>query len=569
MSQNKNTSELKSVLKQSKKLFFTIGLFSFLINILMLVPPIYMLQIYDRVLSSKSKDTLFMLTLIVVVLFITMALLEIIRSKILIKIGNRIDNNLSNRIFDSLFQLEKVNPNKASSSYISNLTQMRQFLTGSGVFAFFDAPWITIYLLILFLFHPMFGYFALFTIFILLIITLVNEITTKQKINIATVDNLSSNNYLDSTLKNADVVNTMGMKKDIKDIWQKKYYSFLRAQNDASDSASVWTNLSKNFRLLAQSLILGLGAYLAIDQEITPGMMIAASIILGRTLAPLDLIISSWRHFITYRSSYKRIESLLHDFPKKEQLTSIPITKAELLLENMVLTPPLGDAPTIKGISLQINEGDVVAIIGNSGAGKSTLVKGILDIWPISEGKVKIDNVDMQLLNKEEIGSSIGYLPQDIELFEGTISQNISRFKELNSDKVIKAAKIAGVHEMIVKFPKGYDSSIGSGGTKLSGGQRQRIGLARAIYNNPRLIILDEPNSNLDKAGEEALLNCIKVLKENLTTVLIITHKENILEITNKIAILENGTLKEFNETNIILNNIDFFNLNDGNNERS
>jgi len=569
LSQNKNTSELKSVLKQSKKLFFTIGLFSFLINILMLVPPIYMLQIYDRVLSSKSKDTLFMLTLIVVVLFITMALLEIIRSKILIKIGNRIDNNLSNRIFDSLFQLEKVNPNKASSSYISNLTQMRQFLTGSGVFAFFDAPWITIYLLILFLFHPMFGYFALFTIFILLIITLVNEITTKQKINIATVDNLSSNNYLDSTLKNADVVNTMGMKKDIKDIWQKKYYSFLRAQNDASDSASVWTNLSKNFRLLAQSLILGLGAYLAIDQEITPGMMIAASIILGRTLAPLDLIISSWRHFITYRSSYKRIESLLHDFPKKEQLTSIPITKAELLLENMVLTPPLGDAPTIKGISLQINEGDVVAIIGNSGAGKSTLVKGILDIWPISEGKVKIDNVDMQLLNKEEIGSSIGYLPQDIELFEGTISQNISRFKELNSDKVIKAAKIAGVHEMIVKFPKGYDSSIGSGGTKLSGGQRQRIGLARAIYNNPRLIILDEPNSNLDKAGEEALLNCIKVLKENLTTVLIITHKENILEITNKIAILENGTLKEFNETNIILNNIDFFNLNDGNNERS
>ncbi|WP_205588719.1 type I secretion system permease/ATPase [Poseidonibacter antarcticus] len=569
MSQNKNTSELKSVLKQSKKLFFTIGLFSFLINILMLVPPIYMLQIYDRVLSSKSKDTLFMLTLIVVVLFITMALLEIIRSKILIKIGNRIDNNLSNRIFDSLFQLEKVNPNKASSSYISNLTQMRQFLTGSGVFAFFDAPWITIYLLILFLFHPMFGYFALFTIFILLIITLVNEITTKQKINIATVDNLSSNNYLDSSLKNADVVNTMGMKKDIKYIWQKKYYSFLRAQNDASDSASVWTNLSKNFRLLAQSLILGLGAYLAIDQEITPGMMIAASIILGRTLAPLDLIISSWRHFITYRSSYKRIESLLHDFPKKEQLTSIPITKAELLLENMVLTPPLGDAPTIKGISLQINEGDVVAIIGNSGAGKSTLVKGILDIWPISEGKVKIDNIDIQLLNKEEIGSSIGYLPQDIELFEGTISQNISRFKELNSDKVIKAAKIAGVHEMIVKFPKGYDSSIGSGGTKLSGGQRQRIGLARAIYNNPRLIILDEPNSNLDKAGEEALLNCIKVLKENLTTVLIITHKENILEITNKIAILEDGTLKEFNETNIILNNIDFFNLDDGNNERS
>ena len=567
MSKNTSTSELKAVLKQSKKLFLTIGLFSFLINILMLVPPIYMLQLYDRVLSSKSKDTLLMLTLIVVVLFITMALLEIIRSKILIKIGNRIDNNLSNRIFDSLFKLEKVNPNKASSSYMNNLTQIRQFLTGSGVFAFFDAPWITIYLLILFLFHPIFGYFALIIIFILLVITLVNEISTKYKLALATRDNLSSNNYLNASLKNADVVNTMGMKSDIKEIWKNKYYSFLRAQNDASNNASIWTNLSKNIRMLSQSLILGIGAYLAIDQEITPGMMIAASIIMGRALAPLDLIISSWRNFVGYRTSYKRIESLLYEFPKQKKLTTIPITNAEILLKNLVITPPLGEIPTIKGISLQINAGDIVAIIGNSGAGKSTLIKGILDIWPISEGKVKIDNIDMNLLNKEEIGPYIGYLPQDIELFEGTISQNISRFKELDSKKIVDAAKIAGVHEMIIQFPKGYDSSIGSGGTKLSGGQRQRIGLARAIYNNPKLVILDEPNSNLDKIGEKALLNCIKVLKENQTTVLIITHKENILEITNKIAVLENGMLKEFNDSNIILNNVDFFNLNDGEHE--
>ena len=567
MSQENNTSELRNVLKQSKKLFYTIGLFSFLINILMLVPPIYMLQLYDRVLSSKSKDTLFMLTLIVIVLFITMALLEIIRSKILIKIGNRIDNNLSNRIFDSLFKLEKINPNKASSSYMSNLTQMRQFLTGSGVFAFFDAPWITIYLLILFLFHPIFGYFALITIFILLIITLVNEITTKQKLNTATINNLSSNNYLNSSLKNADVVNTMGMKEDIKEIWRKKYYSFLRAQNDASGNAGIWSNLSKSFRMLSQSLILGIGAYLAIDQEITPGMMIAASIIMGRALAPLDLIISSWKNFINYRTSYKRIDALLYKFPKENKLTTIPINNADLYLQNIVITPPLGKKPTIKGITLKINKGDIVAIIGNSGAGKSTLVKGILDIWPILEGKVKIDNIDMNLLDKEEIGPYIGYLPQDIELFEGTISQNISRFKELDSDKIINAAKIAGVHEMIIKFPNGYDTSIGNAGAKLSGGQRQRIGLARAIYNNPKLVILDEPNSNLDKLGEKALLNCIKTLKENSTTVLIITHKENILEITNKIAVLENGMLLKFEDTTKVLNDINLHDLDNDKNE--
>lgn len=568
MSKDQKISELKTIFKKSKKLFFIVGLFSFLINILMLVPPIYMLQLYDRVLVSKSKDTLLMLTIIIVVLFITMALLEIIRSKILIKVGNKIDNSLSDRIFSSLFKLEKINPTKASSSYINNLIQIRQFMTGSGIFALFDAPWITIYVFILFLFHSYFGYFAIVTILILLIITFINEVSTKQKINIATLDNISSNKYLDESLKNADVINAMGMEENIKKLWQNKYYSFLRAQNEASNNASIWSNISKSFRILSQSLILGLGAYLAIDQEITPGMMIAASIIMGRALVPLDLIISSWKSFINYRSSYKKIQSLLNQFPEKEKFTSIEIIKADLVLEDITLIPPSADEPTIKNLSLKIESGDIVAIIGNSGAGKSTLTKAILDIWPISKGKIMIDNIDISLFNKNEIGYQIGYLPQDIELFEGTISENISRFKELNSEKIVNAAKISGVHEMILKFPKGYETTIGDGGTKLSGGQRQRIGLARAIYDDPKLVILDEPNSNLDKIGEEALINCLKILKNNSVTVLIVTHKENILKITNKVLLLENGVLKEFGNTESIMLKLSFLNY-DNKNERN
>ncbi len=556
-----NKSILKDVLKKFKKQFYAIGLFSFLINILMLVPPIYMLQLYDRVLHSKSQDTLLMLTLIVVILFITMGLLEIVRSRLLIKIGNGIDNNLSNNIYDCLFELEKLNPKEANTAYVNNLTQIRQFITSNGIFAFFDAPWISIYLLILFLFHPYFGYFALFTIFILFILTFVNEIFTKGKLNEASTDNINSNTYLDACLKNADVINSMGMKENIRTLWKNKYYSFLNAQNDASEHASIWSNISKNFRLLAQSLILGLGAYLAIKSEVSAGMIIASSIIMGRALAPLDLLISTWKNFISYRNSYKRIDSLLKQFSKKEKKTLIPISKAVVSLENVVIAPPLKkENLIIKDISFEINSGDIVAIIGNSGTGKSTLLKGILDIWPLSKGIVKIDNIDIRLLNKEKIGSKIGYLPQDIELFEGTISENICRFQNFDSNKIVEATKIAGVHKMILKFPEAYDTNIGYKNT-LSGGQRQRIGLARAIYDNPKLVILDEPNSNLDKEGENALLEAIINLKKNNTTVIIVTHKENILKVTNKIALIEDGKLKEYGDTNSVLNKYNFFKL--------
>lgn len=549
-------SELKKSLLSAKKSFIMVGLFSMFINILMLVPPLYMLQLYDRVLGSRSQDTLIMLTLIVVVLFITMGLLEVVRSRVLVRVGNKLDSMLSQRIFDNLFELERKAPGRSSSMPLNDLTQVRQFMTGNGLFAFFDAPWMPIYIIVLFIFHPAFGFFAIFAAIVLVGITVANEYSTKEKL--AEANNLSraSTIYVDSNIRNAEVVNAMGMRNNISKIWADKYYGFLNAQNIASDSAGVWSNLSKSLRVMFQSLILGLGAYLAINMEVTPGMMIAASIIMGRALAPLDLIIGSWKGFSSARSSYERIEGLLNDFPKDKEYMQLPAPKGEITLENVVVIPPSGTVPSLKGISMRIEKGDVVGIIGPSAAGKSSLARVMLGLWPLSNGVARIDKADISQWNREDLGQYVGYLPQDIELFEGTVSQNIARFGEVEPEKVVEAATKAGVHEMILKLPEGYDTKIGPGGASLSGGQRQRIGLARALYNNPVFIVLDEPNSNLDDVGEAALVEAIKTLRAGGTTVVIITHRTNVLQATNKLALINNGVLELYGNTNDVLNAI-------------
>lgn len=549
-------SELKKSLLSAKKSFIMVGLFSMFINILMLVPPLYMLQLYDRVLGSRSQDTLIMLTLIVVVLFITMGLLEVVRSRVLVRVGNKLDSMLSQRIFDNLFELERKAPGRSSSMPLNDLTQVRQFMTGNGLFAFFDAPWMPIYIIVLFIFHPAFGFFAIFAAIVLVGITVANEYSTKEKL--AEANNLSraSTIYVDSNIRNAEVVNAMGMRNNISKIWADKYYGFLNAQNIASDSAGVWSNLSKSLRVMFQSLILGLGAYLAINMEVTPGMMIAASIIMGRALAPLDLIIGSWKGFSSARSSYERIEGLLNDFPKDKEYMQLPAPKGEITLENVVVIPPSGTVPSLKGISMKIEKGDVVGIIGPSAAGKSSLARVMLGLWPLTNGVARIDKADISQWNREDLGQYVGYLPQDIELFEGTVSQNIARFGEVEPEKVVEAATKAGVHEMILKLPEGYDTKIGPGGASLSGGQRQRIGLARALYNNPVFIVLDEPNSNLDDVGEAALVEAIKTLRAGGTTVVIITHRTNVLQATNKLALINNGVLELYGNTNDVLNAI-------------
>ncbi|MGB3751626.1 MAG: type I secretion system permease/ATPase [Arcobacteraceae bacterium] len=548
-----STKELKNAIMQSKKSFIMVGFFSFFVNLLMLVPPLYMLQLYDRVITSRSEDTLIMLTLIVVVLFITMSLLEIVRSKVLIRIGNKLDSILSQRVFDSLFELANKHPGKATSMPLGDLTQVRQFMTGNGVFAFFDAPWIPIYIAVLFFFHPVFGYFAIFAAIVLLCFTIINEYSTKTKLAEANQANRASTVFVDSNLRNAEVVNALGMKNCIRDKWEEKYYTFLNAQNEASAKAGIWSNVSKTTRMMFQSLMLGVGAYLAIHMEVSAGMMIAGSIIMGRALAPLDLLTNSWKGFSSARNSYSRLDELLEEFPKDKDYMRLPDPKGEVILEQVVVVPPNAKQPSIKGISMKIDVGDVVGIIGPSAAGKSSLARIILGLWPLVQGKARLDKADIYQWDKQELGKFVGYLPQDIELFEGTISQNIARFTEVDSKKVVDAAKKAGVHEMILRLPDGYDTIIGVGGESLSGGQRQRIGFARALYDNPVLIVLDEPNSNLDDQGELALVQAVKQLKEQGTTVVIITHRPSILQTTNKLAVIKDGTLELYGNTKEVM----------------
>ena len=546
-------SELRSALFKSKSAFIFIGVFSMFINLLALTSPLYMLQLYDRVVTSRSEDTLIMLTLLVVVLFITSGILSIVRSRVLVRIGNKMDSLLSSRVFDSTFVLANKEPGKASAAPINDLGKIRQFMSGNGAFAFFDAPWMPIYIFVLYMFHTLYGHLAVVAVIILFIIALINQSTSKKYLAEASQFSSKSGTYINANIRNAEVIHAMGMGERIKAKWQDNYLDYLVAQTKASDKAGFWSNISKTLRMLFQSLMLGLGGYLAITGEVSPGMMIAGSIVMGRALAPLDLLIGSWSQFVGVRESYGKLDELLKEFPEKEKSMDLPNPEGVISLEQIYVVPPKAKLPSIKGLTMQINKGDVVGLIGPSAAGKSSFARALLGLWPLKAGKVRLDGADIQQWDRENLGKFIGYLPQDIELFTGTVSQNISRFNEVDAEKVVEAAKLSGVHELILKLPNGYDTVIGLGGSSLSGGQRQRIGLARALYDNPTLIVLDEPNSNLDDLGERALLQAIIHLRKRGTTVILITHKPSILQVTTKVALMQDGVLKLYGPTADVL----------------
>lgn len=546
-------NNLKSALKASKNAVYFVAFISLFINILMLVPPLYMLQLYDRVLASRSEETLIMLTLITIILFIFMGILEFIRSRILIRVANSIDTRLSDRLFDAMFTLANRFPSRTTAQPLGDLAQIRQFLAGNPLFAFFDAPWVPIYIIILFIFHPLFGWFGIFAVVVVAILTIINESRTKSGIESSGKMFQSSQSFILSSLRNSEVIEAMGMHEDIRSRWKERYLEFLHHQSNASDEAGVWSNVSKLSRMLMQSLILGLGGYLAIISEVTPGMMIAGSIILGRALAPLDLMTNTWKQFTSARLSYARLTQLLNDFPQLEKPTPLPPPKGRINIDNLSLTPPESKSRSLQNLTFEIGVGETIGIIGPSAAGKSSLLRAIMGIWAPEGGTVRIDGALISHYDRLELGKYIGYLPQDIELFEGSVGENIARYATVDSQKVIEAAKLCGVHEMILKLPQGYDTQIGVGGTMLSGGQRQRIALARAVYGYPRIVILDEPNSNLDDVGEKALVNTIAELKKHSITVILVTHRPAILGITNKILLLREGVLQLYGTRDEVL----------------
>ena len=515
LSNKKNQSEILSAIKLCKSSFMAVGTFSLFVNVLLLVPTIYMLQVYDRVLSSSSQSTLLWLTIIALFLFLTMGGLEWARSQIMVATTDKLDRLLNTRIYDTLFS-KSLSSERASvnAQPLSDLHLLKQFMTGPGLLAFFDAPWFPIYLYVLYLFHPVFGIVGLISAIVLVLLALWNEKTTRTDFEEASNESRSAQQLTQTNLRNAEVIEAMGMLPNVRARWQSKHNNYLSLQAKATAKSGLISTSSKTFRLSIQSLILGLGAYLAIEGEITPGLVIAGSVLLGRALAPMDQIIAHWRPFLHARAAYYKLDELLKSLPAQPEPMPLPEIQGEIKVDQCVVIPPGAKNPILKGISFSIEPGDQLAIVGPSAAGKSTLARTILGLYIPASGSVRFDGAEPSHWDRTELGQYIGYLPQDVELLEGSISENIARFGNIDPEKVVKAAQKASIHEMILKFPDGYDTVLDGQGYVLSAGQRQRLGLARALYNDPKIILLDEPNSNLDTDGDIGLQKTLEYLKE-------------------------------------------------------
>ncbi|WP_053150515.1 type I secretion system permease/ATPase [Pseudomonas sp. Pf153] len=547
-------TELESALALCKGSFLSVGFFSFFVNLLMLVPSFYMLQVYDRAVGSASLSTLSMLTLIMLLLMTTMGGLEWVRSRIMVRISTRLDTLLGQRLFDASFKQALYSSGmNASGQPLSDLGSLRQFLTGNGLFAFFDAPWIPIYLAVMFIFHPWYGWIGVLSALLLGALAFANEKLTRGPLQAANREQMAATTFINKSLRNAEVVESMGMLASLRQHWSGRIHQVLTLQSLASDRAAAISAVSRTFRQIVQSLVLGLGAYLTITHEISPGLMIAGSILLGRALAPIDQLIGVWKGFLGARSQYARLRELLTKVAAEPERMSLPAPEGAIRVEGLSVGAPDSRKPIIRGVGFQVAAGEVVGIIGSSGAGKSTLARALLGIWPGLAGTVRLDGADISQWRRDELGQYIGYLPQDIELFEGTISQNISRFGPVNAPAVVAAARMAGVHELVLQLPDGYDTVIGANGGGLSGGQRQRIGLARALYGEPRLVVLDEPNSNLDDAGEKMLAQALQKLRQSRATVFVITHRSGVLAQVDKLLVLNHGELSLFGPRDLVL----------------
>lgn len=546
-------NEIWQALLEFKSEILTVGAFSAIINMLMLVPSLYMLQVYDRVLGSKNDITLLMLTLMMLGAYLFMSALEFVRSFVMIRVGARMDMKLNKRVYTAAFERSLRKGGGNAGQALSDLTNLRQFLTGSALFAFFDVPWFPIYLIVIFAFEPSLGMFALIGTLVLVALAIINEYVTRKPLADANALAIASTTLATNNMRNAEVIESMGMLPNLMGRWFTRHSIFLKLQAEASEKAGTLQAITKFVQISQQSLVLGFGALLAVDGKISAGMMIAASILVGRALAPVQSLIGVWKQWSSTRSAYSRLTELLAENPARKSGMALPKPTGTLTVEAVSAAPPGSNLPVIKNLTFAMQPGDVVGIIGPSGAGKSTLARLLVGVWPALMGKVRLDSADIFQWNKDELGPYIGYLPQDIELFAGTVSENIARFGEIDPEKVLAASKTAGVHDLILHFAQGYDTVLGDGGGGLSGGQKQRIGLARALYGDPSVIVLDEPNSNLDDVGEAALITAIQDLRQRGKTIVLITHRTSIIGVTTKLLFLRDGVAQMYGPTADVL----------------
>ena len=537
-------SELTQALWTFRREFLVAGVFSMVANVLMLSPTLYMLQVYDRVMVSRSELTLLAMSLITLFLFCVMAFAEWMRSRVLVRSGVRLDAMLGTRVFNASFEANLAPSGVSPARSFGDLIQIRQFLTGNGILAFFDTPWTPVYMAVLFILHPMLGWLALFFAAVQGALAWFGHRSTVAPAEEASRASGEASMYLQGKLRNAEVLEPMGMVHNLRPRWAQRHDQAQQLQGRAQALTHRITAWSKFIRYAQQSLALGAGALLVIDGQLSPGGMIAANVLMTRALAPIDMLVGTWRGFIGARGAFGRLEALLAAHPERDPALSRVAPQGAITLREVVAVAPGRAEPILKGVNLAVAPGTVTVVLGPSGSGKSTLARCMVGIWPGVSGEVLLDGLPISGWDRNELGPYLGYLPQDIELFEGSIAENIARFGEVSSEKVIAAARSAGLHEMILRFPKGYDTPIGEAGNLLSGGQRQRIGLARAVYGDPVLVVLDEPNANLDDVGEAALVRTVQELKAKGRTVFLITHRPGIVAVADRLLILRNGMVQ-------------------------
>jgi ATP-binding cassette subfamily C exporter for protease/lipase len=530
--------------------------FSLITSLLVLAPTLFMLEVYDRVVNSRSTTTLIMLIICVIGIYVVMEALEVVRSKLMRQAGERVDAALRSRLFDMAFEANLRNIPGGTTQPFNDLRTVRDFIASPAITAMMDAPASLIFLILVFIISPWLGMLGLFGAVVQVMIGVRTEKKTLPVLTEANKAAIDAQNYAGGVLRNAQVISAMGMTANIHQRWMKRQRKFLSLQAQASDTAGANAAASKFIQIMQTSVILGASCWLTVKGMLMGGggMMIVASTLGGRVLAPLAQVIAQWRTVVNARDAYQRLDSFLSAFPERAKTMTLPAPSGQLNVEGIVAGAPGNPVPILRGVTFAAAPGETIALIGPSAAGKTTLARLLMGIWPAASGKVRLDGADIFSWNKEELGPHIGYLPQNVELFDGTIAENIARFGEVDLDKVREAAELVGLTAVIDALPEGYQSRIGEDGAFLSGGQRQRVGLARAIYGDPTFVLLDEPNSSLDEAGEQALLNMLLALKQRRCTTIIITHRTSVLPAADKILLLRDGQVAGFGPRDDILN---------------
>lgn len=529
--------------------------FSTLISLLALMPTVYMLEVYDRVVNSRSGMTLLMLTVLIVLAYAVMELLEKVRGALMRAAGVQVDEALSKRIYDAMFQGFLKRQVGGSMQVLNDLKVVREFLANPALMAILEAPVALVALALIFAISPVLGWASVVGAIAQIGVAYMNERATRKPLNEANRSAVGAQQFAEASLRNAHVMESMGMLDAVHGRWQKRQQEFVDFQATASEGGGLWTAMSKAVQQVMSSLLLGLGAWLLLNNMLNGGasMMIIGSVLGGRVLAPLSQLVAQWNSVVSVRAAWSRLEMLLIQVPAKPESMPLPAPKGVLTVEGLMAGAPGQQVPIVRGVQFALNPGEVLAVVGPSASGKTTLARLLVGLWPAMGGKVRLDGADIYTWDKTELGPYLGYLPQGVELLEGTLAENIARFGDVDMAQVEAAAKLVGVHDLIMSLPEGYNSPVGRDGAMLSGGQRQRVGLARALYGKPVFVVLDEPNSSLDEAGDAALANAIAALKQLGTTFVVMTHRTSVLGVADKMLIMRDGAQQAFGPRDEVL----------------